>query len=59
MIVKRTQNLVNKMELEINRLETKIEKMVEMLNKELKEMKKGQLKINNAVNEIKKKNTLE
>ena len=33
--------------------------MVEMLNKELKEMKKGQLKINNAVNEIKKKNTLE
>ena len=41
--------------LQINSLETKIEKMVEMLNKELREMKKGQLKINNAVNEIKKK----
>ena len=45
------------MELQINSLETKIEKMQEMLNKDLEETKKSQLKMNNAVNEI--KNTLE
>ena len=34
-IVKMIQNLKNKMELQINRLETKIEKMQEMFNKDL------------------------
>ena len=37
MIVKMMQNLENKMELQINRLETRIEKMQEMLNKDLEE----------------------
>ena len=40
MIVKMTQNLENKMELQVNRLETRIEKMQEMLNKDLEEIKK-------------------
>ena len=42
MIVKMIQNLENKMELQINSLETKIEKMQEMFNKDLKEIKKSQ-----------------
>ena len=41
MIVKRIQNLENKMELQINNLETKIEKMQEMFNKDLEEIKKS------------------
>ena len=45
------------MELQINSLETKIEKMQEMFNKDVEEIKKSQLKMNNAINEI--KNTLE
>ena len=45
------------MELQINRLETKIEKMQEMFNKDLEEIKGSQLKMNNSINEI--KNTLE
>ena len=36
MIVKMAQNLENKMELQINRPETRIETMQEMLNKDLK-----------------------
>ena len=44
------------MELQINSLETKIEKMQEMFCKDLDEIK-SQLKMNNAINEI--KNTLE
>ena len=40
MIVKMVQNLQNKMELQINRLETRIEKMQEMFNKDLTEIKK-------------------
>ena len=36
MIVKMIQNLENKMELQINSLETKIENMEEMFNKDLK-----------------------
>ena len=40
MIVKRIQNLENTMELQIDRLETKIEKMQEMFNKDLEEIKK-------------------
>ena len=57
MIVKMIQNLENKMELEINSLDTKIEKMQEMFNKDLEEIKKSQSIMNNAINEI--KNTLE
>ena len=52
MIVKMIQNLENKMELQI-----KIEKMQEMFNKDLEEIKKSQYIMNNAINEI--KNTLE
>ena len=40
MIVKIIQNLENKMELQINRLETRIEKMQEMFNKDLEKNKK-------------------
>ena len=57
MIMKMIQNLESKMELQINSLETEIEKMQEMFNKDLEEIKKSQLKMNNATNEI--KNTLE
>ena len=42
MIVKMIQNLESKMELQINRLETKIEKMQEKFNKDLEEIKKSQ-----------------
>ena len=45
------------MELQITSLETKIEKMQEMFNKDIEEIKKSQLKMSNAINEI--KNTLE
>ena len=41
MIIKMIHNLENKMELQINSLETKIEKMQEMFNKDLKEIKKS------------------
>ena len=51
------QNLENKMELQINSLETRMEKMQEMFNKDLEEIQKSQLIMNNAINEI--KNTLE
>ena len=51
------QNLENKMELQINSLETRIKKMQERFNKELEEIKKSQYIMNNAINEI--KNTLE
>ena len=47
------QNLKNKMELHINRLETRIEKMQEMFNKDLKEIKKSQSIKNSAITEIK------
>ena len=57
MIVKMIQNLENKMELHINSLETRIEKMQEMFNKDLEEIKKSQPIMNNAITEI--KSTLE
>ena len=57
MIIKMIQNLENKIELQINSLETRIEKIQEMFNKDLEEKKKSQFKMNNAINEI--KNTLE
>ena len=40
MIVKMIQNLENKMELQINSLETRTEKMQERFNKDLEEIKK-------------------
>ena len=46
MIVKMIQNLENKMELQINILETKNEKMQEMFNKDLEEIKKSQYIMN-------------
>ena len=49
MIIKMIQNLENKMELQINRLKTRTEKMQDMLNKDLEEIKKSQLKMNNAM----------
>ena len=52
------QNLEIKMESQINSLETRIEKMQERFNKDLKEIKKSQYIMNNVINEI-KKNTLE
>ena len=57
MIIKMIKNLENKMELQINSLESKTEKIQEMFNKNLEEIKKSQLKMNNAINEI--KNTLQ
>ena len=41
MIVKMIENLENKMELQMNSLETRIEKMQEMCNKDLEEVKKS------------------
>ena len=55
MIVKMIQNLENKMDLQINRLETSIEKMKEMFNKDPEEIKKSRSIMNNAITEIKKK----
>ena len=57
MIVKMIQNLENKMESQINSLETRIEKMQERFNKDLEEIKKSQYIMNNAINDI--KNTLD
>jgi len=59
MIVKMIQNLggkKKKKELQINSLETRIEKMQEIFNKDLEEIKSQSI-INNAITEI--KNTLE
>ena len=40
MMIKMIQNLENKMELQISSLETRIEKMQEMFNKDLEEIKR-------------------
>ena len=48
MIVQMIQNLENKMELQINRLETRIEKMKERFNNDLEEIK-SQTIMNNAL----------
>ena len=50
------QNLENKMELQINSLETRIEKTQEMFNKDLEEIKSQSI-MHNAITEI--KSTLE
>ena len=47
------QNLENKTELQINSLETRIEMMQEMFDKDLKEIKMSQSITNNAITEIK------
>ena len=52
MLVKMVQNLENKMELQINRLETRIEKMQEMFNKHRRNKKEPSI-MNNAITEIK------
>ena len=57
MIVKMIQNVENKMELQINRLETRVEKMQEMANKDLEKIKKSESIMNNKTSEI--KSTLE
>ena len=50
-MIKMIQNLENKMELQINSLETKTEKMQKMFNKDLEEIKKkSQYITNNAIN---------
>ena len=46
MILKMIQNFENKMELQINSLETRIEKMQEKFNKDLEEIKEESM--NNA-----------
>ena len=51
------QNLENKMELQIKRLQTRIENMQEMFNKDLEEIKKNQSIMNKSISEI--KSTLE
>ena len=56
MIVKMIQNLENKLEIQINSLETRIEKMQERFNKDLGEIKKSQYIMYNAISET--KNTL-
>ena len=56
MMVKMIQNLENKMELQMNSLETRVEKMQEKFNKDLEEIKKESI-MNNAITEI--KSTLE
>ena len=50
MIVKMIQNLENKMELQINSLESRIEKMQERFNKDLEEIKKSKYIMNNVIN---------
>ena len=55
MIVKIIQKIENKKELQINSLETRIEKMQERFNKDLEEIKKSQYITNKVINEIKKK----
>ena len=53
MIVKMIQDLENKMEIQVNRLETRIEKMQEKFNKDLEEIKENQSIMNNSITDIK------
>ena len=53
MIVRMMQNLENKMELQINSLETRIEKMQEIFNKDPEEIEKSQSMMTNAITEMK------
>ena len=56
-IVKMIQDLGKRMEVQTNSLETRMEKMQEMFNKDPEEIKKSQSIMNNSVTDI--KNTLE
>ena len=56
MIIKMIQRLENKMELQINSLETRIWQMQEMFNKDTEEIRKSPSVMNNVITEI--KNTL-
>ena len=53
MIVKMIENLENKMEFQINSLETRIKKMQERFNKYLEEIKKSQSIMYNAIKDQK------
>ena len=53
MILKMIKNLKNKMELQVNSLETRTEKMQELFNKDPEEIKKSQYIMNNAITQIK------
>ena len=50
---KMIQNLENKIEIQINRLETQNEKMQEMFKKDLEEVRNSQSAMNNKITEIK------
>ena len=52
MIVKMIQNFENKIELQINSLETRIEKMHKRFNKDLEEIKMSQYMMNNAISSV-------
>ena len=52
-IVKMIHNLESKSEIRKNRLETRIEMMKEMFNKDLEEIKNSRSAMNNAIIEIK------
>ena len=52
MVVKMIQNLGDKMEAQINRMETRIEKIQEILYKDLEELKNKQSTMNNIITEI-------
>ena len=56
MMAKKIQNLEDKMQLQINTLETRIQNIQEMFNKDVEEIKKNQSIINNVITKI--KNTL-
>ena len=53
MIAKMIQSLEDKMQLQINTLETRIQNIQEMFNKDLEEVKKNQSIINNIIAKIK------
>ena len=57
MIVKIIQNLENKMELQINKLEQRIEKLQDMFNNDLEEIKKSESIMINSITDM--KSTLE
>ena len=52
LVIKMIPNLENKMKLQINRLEMRIEKMPEIFDKDLEEIKKSQLIMNNAISSV-------
>ena len=53
MIIRMIQNIENKMEAQINRLEEWIEKIQEIFNKDLEELKNRHSAMNKTITEIK------